>query len=249
MMRLLAVLRSVLLFIITSFMMVVLIRSDYWLFLHPKLRFFSLSAAAAIMITAAVSLVLSETRPKRWHFIVFSLFIGMSLIGFTGKAGYEKTEQEQESIATRFTYQDNEYVPLNLGELYLMAKFDEQILRESKFAVRGIVRRQQKFDAKNQILLARIAVTCCLADAAVVVYRVAVPDPEMFTDGQWLLALGSVRKDVLRESEMPEEIIINEIRYFTIEPDYIFAADIVKEANPPEFAYMFSFKTEEPFAF
>lgn len=269
-MRIPVVIRSVLLFITGSLMAAVLIRNDFWLFLHPKLRFFSLSAAALIIVSSIVSAVLSKIRPKKWYFIVFILFIGMFVVGFTGKTGKSaaanraapetgaalgENDPGQEwaapdsSTAVRFTYREKEYVPINLGELYLLSKFDDQLLIESRFAVRGIVKRRLKYDEKKQILIARVAVTCCLADATVLLYRVGVPEPEAFTDGEWVLVLGHVQKETIDENEIPDEIKVDEIRYFAIEGEHIMAADVVKKANPPAVPYMFQFKTEEPFAF
>jgi hypothetical protein len=259
MMRISIVARSVLLFILGSLMAFVLIRSDYWIFLHPKLRFFSLTASALILVSSLVSLIQSITPPKKWYGIVFLVCIGMFFIGIVGKTGDSAPvrsasedmpfREDGAPEGSRFTFQGNEYVPINVGELFLMGKLDDKVLAEERFALRGIVKRQPKFDTENQILLTRLAVTCCLADATVLVYRVLVPDPEVFVDGEWIVVLGSVQKDAIGESEIPDKIIVEGIRYFTMETDRILVADTFRKIAPPDFSYMFQFKTEEPFAF
>ncbi len=257
-------LRSFFLVVLGTFLLMVLLREDFWVFLHPRLRLPSIFASAGVCVLGAVSFLYSRKSDKAWVPLVFAVFLFFSIFGYyerdrflsgeggagssdTGTAGGGTPSIDTEDY--EFTYNGKEYTPINLAELYLMAGTEGPIPGGPRFTVRGMVKRKPEFDETGRIILARIAITCCLADATVVLYRVDVEDPGLYKEGEWLQVFGTLREEPMSEEEVPRDLRIGGVKYLAMETRYVLSADGTARKNPPAFAFMFEFKTKPPYTF
>lgn len=257
-------LRSLFLIILGIFLLTVLLREDFWVFLHPRLHIPAILASFGICELGVAGVIFFRRRKNAQVPLLFIVFLFFSLAGFYGREKFISDDEKRESPGAgpvgsgyisidtegyEFTFQGKEYTPINLGELYLLGGSVETIPGGPWYTVRGMVKRRPGFDESGCILLARVAVTCCLADATLVLYRVAVEDAELYEDGEWLQVFGTLTEDPISEEEVPKDIRIGDLQYLVMETERILSADAVERKTPPSVPFMFEFQAKPPFAF
>jgi hypothetical protein len=174
-----------------------------------------------------------------------------------------------ETDASRFTRGGKEYIKISLAELYLLTtenrtaesgptKAATETASEKRFLVRGMVKRTETSDRLGQFVLARTAVTCCLADAVSISFRVAADDTVYSDDaiydektgppaeGTWVAVYGTVEKQPLRDASL-FDLELPGIPFNALEREHVINANAVVPVPPPEIPFMFLFSKEEPF--
>ena len=226
---------------------------DYWRFLNPKFKWLTALSAIALMVLGAVVTCHPAKRPKLSRIIIFLILLrvfcvapsGISLAGH-GVSSLDAAAVDKEK--PRVTMNGSEYVRINLAELYLHCD-DAQIGPQAmRYAVRGIVKRDQRMDRLGQFALVRNTVFCCLADAVGMGFRVQYNGRvDELADGQWVEVYGTVKG--LTEAMPDLALRIKGMNLTVLNETHLLVADKTKGTKKPEIPYIIDIRSTEPYAY
>jgi uncharacterized repeat protein (TIGR03943 family) len=229
-----------------------LVRADsYWLYLHPKFKWLTLTAGIVLIIVGGIALLYNR-RPNLSRILIFLAFSTLAAIGYflpnpTSSATSGLLEEVPSQKKSRILLDSQEYIKINLGELYAISEKGLQEERTAPYVVRGIVKRNLELDKRGQFVLLRVFMWCCFADAVAVGFRVQCDQPDEFQDGQWVRVYGRLQQlpTLLTEATVRVKGILS-----TALPraDGIVAAKVEK-IEPPPIPFMFEFRKSEPYAY
>ncbi len=161
-----------------------------------------------------------------------------------GGQGISAYPDAREEFAPREIKNGQEYVRINLGELFDIAEVGSTQQREEHYLVRGVLMRAEE---TGQPVILRTAITCCLADAVSVGFDVSSPQTEL-PDKQWVNLYGVLVSEEPSARE-EEETRLPGVSFTAIHSSYKFKAQIIEVIKPPEVPFMFEFHQQEPYAY
>lgn len=233
---------------------------DYWLFLNPKFTPLTLTAAVVLAVLGAYAAWRPVSRPSPSRLLCYAALAAMIVLAQHGNnpfatatgtdpfAGCPAPAPVRPAVPERLRFAGKDYVPLNAGELYDIAAKGHGEAWTTAYAMRGYVLRAPDLDAKREVILYRLAVWCCFADATAVGFRVRLPEGETLPEnGQWLVVYG-------RLADAPEderrEYVLPGLPFSSVSPTALFAADHLETATPaPEEINMYEWRKEPPYAY
>lgn len=236
---------------------------DYWMFLNPKFKPVTTTAAALLLVLGLLALRRPVARPSLGRGLAYlALFSMIGLVEggiqalsdapgcdpLTACALPEPPKAGPPAAPDRLVIDGTAYVPLNTGELYDIAAKGHGPDFDRSYVMRGFVHRSPELDAKGQFVLWRLAVWCCFADATAVGFRVtAPPGSPLPEDKNWIVAYGRLAdapQGDRREYELPG------MPFSSIHPAMLFAAAHLETAQvEPEETSMFAWRKQAPFAY
>ena len=229
-----------------------LVRTDsYWLYLHPKFKWLTLTAGIVLVIVGAIA-VLYNRRPNLTRIVIFLAFSTLATIGYflpnpTSSATSGPLEQISSKKESRIVLDSQEYIKINLGELYAISEKGLEEQRAARYVARGIVKRNPELDKIGQFVLLRVFMWCCFADAVAVGFRVKGDQPEEFLDGQWVRVYGKLQQ---LPSQLPEPTVqVKGILSKALHKVDGIVAVRVEKIEPPPIPFMFEFRKSEPYAY
>ena len=246
---------------LAGFLAWLVLAGNYWMYLNPRFRPVTLSAAAVLAVLGLYASWRPVSRPSLGRGLCYAALCAMVVLS---EGGTQLLSDNSDSdpflvapslpaapptpVASRLTAGGKEYVPLNTGELFDIAAKGHGPAFDRPYALRGFVHRSPELDAKGEFVLFRLAIWCCFADGTAVGFRVrppaGAPLPE---DKAWVVAYG-------RLTDAPEddrkEYALPGMAFSSVAPAAILAAEQVETAAvTPEEVYMFQWRQEEPYAF
>ena len=233
--------------------MTLLVRADnYWLYLHPKFKWLTLTAGIILVLVGATALLYNR-RPNLARIIVFLVFSTLASIGYflpnpTSSATSGPPEESASKKESRIALNGREYIKINLGELYGISARGLEEKRAARYVTRGIVKRNPELDEIGQFVLVRVFIWCCFADAVAVGFRVQGDQPEKFPDGQWVRVFGKLQGLPSSQSAEPTVQVKGILAKALHKTDGIFATRVEK-IEPPPIPFMFEFRKSEPYAY
>lgn len=236
-----------------GFAMSALVSADnYWLYLHPKFKWLTLTAGIILVLVGAIALLYNRS-PNLFRIVIFLAFTTFASMGYfwpnpTSSATSGPLEQEASSKEeSRIVLNGKEYIKINLGELYAISEKGLEEKRTDRYVARGIVKRSPELDEISQFVLLRVFIWCCFADAVAVGFRVQSDQPDEFVDGQWVRVYGKLEKlpSHLAEPAVQVKGILSKALH---KKDGIVAARVEK-IEPPPIPFMFEFRKSEPYAY
>ena len=227
----------------------------YWQYLNPK--YLPLTAAAAVLL-ALLGLgapFLRVSRFSLWRHAAFGLLLGLWLFGGADSFFSPDEDASVPTLAaaprpadgepSRLVLDGREYVKINIGELYGKAEAGET---GGAWVTRGfVIRHPDLLDPAGELGLFRVSLFCCFADATTVGLVVTGVRPEEFRSGQWVRVFGR-----LEPRPLPEALAGLRVQgaFSTmIQARAVFRADRVEPVPPPEPAFMFDWRDDEPYAY
>jgi uncharacterized repeat protein (TIGR03943 family) len=229
-----------------------LVRSDhYWLYLNPKFKWLTLTTGIVLMLLGLIS-ALRSRRPNLSRMVVFLVFGTVAAVGYllpnpTSPVFSSSLTEPAAEVESRLTIGGQEFIKINLGELYNISESAETSKIGEHYVMRGIVKRSPELDEEGQFVLFRVFMWCCFADAVAVGFRVSYDHPEELPDGQWVNVYGKLR---LLPSELAEpNIPVQGITSKALNKGREIAAHKVEEIEPPAIPFMFDFRKSEPYAY
>jgi uncharacterized repeat protein (TIGR03943 family) len=229
-----------------------LVESDtYWLYLNPKFKWLTLTTGIVLMLLGLIS-ALRNRRPNFSRIVLFLFFGTIAGIGYlmpnpTSPAFSSSLTEPADKVESRLTLGGQEFIKINLSELYNISESAETSKIGEHYVMRGIVKRSPELDEKGQFVLFRVFMWCCFADAVAVGFRVSYDHPEELRDSQWVNVYGKLR---LLPSELPEpKVPVQGITSKALNKGYEIAAYKVEEIDPPVIPFMFDFRKSEPYAY
>ena len=225
---------------------------NYWRFLNPKFKWVTAATAMLLIIFGAVAALRPNKRPKLSRIIIFLIllrviFIANSGISLTGPGasgwGFANLDKEK----PRVTMDGIEYVRINLAELNILCAQAENRKPALHYAVRGIVKRDERLDRQGQFALVRNTVFCCLADSVGMGFRVQSSLLDELADGQWVEVCATV-KGLSRKLPDPG-LRIKGMNLMILSESHVLVADKVVRVNAPEIPYIIDIRSAEPYAY
>jgi hypothetical protein len=263
-MGVLARLEGGLLFLLGAAMLSFTQSPAYWVVLNPRFSPVTMAAGLGLVFTGLALFMYPRTKPNFWAaaslVAVLGLFTVFDPQGVMGPAPgsnignpaqtFDGEPVEEEEIPLAYTLNGQDYLPMNLAELFIRCDNDTVGLHDH-VAVRGVVLRTPELDAQGDILLARTTVVCCLADALTVAVRVHVGDADAFTPNQWVRVLGTVEPLAVEQEDtvdvrLPFSVSTVVQTICRLRAD---APDSVTPVNPPGMEFVFEMRQEPPFAY
>lgn len=229
-----------------------LVTSDkYWLYLNPKFKWLTLTTGIILMLLGLTA-VIRNRRPDLSRTVVFLVFGAIASIGYlrqnpTAPAFSSSPTETAAKVESRMTLGGQEYIKINLGELYNISESGEADKIGEHYVTRGMVKRSPKLDQEGHFVLFRVFMWCCFADAVAVGFRVSYSHPQEIADGQWIKVYGKLRQ---LPSELPEPTVpVKGINAKALNKGYGIAAYKVEAIDPPPIPFMFQFRKSEPYAY
>jgi uncharacterized repeat protein (TIGR03943 family) len=229
-----------------------LVRSDkYWLYLNPKFKWLTL-ATGIILTLLGLTAVVRNRRPNLSRTVAFLVFGTIASIGYLTQnpispAFSSSPIKAAPKVESRMTLGGQEFIKINLGELYNISESGEADKIGEHYVTRGMVKRSPKLDEEGRFVLFRVFMWCCFADAVAVGFRVSYSHPEELADGQWIKVYGTLRQ---LPSELPEPTALAKgINANALNKVYGIAAYKVEAIDSPPIPFMFQFRKSEPYAY
>ena len=224
----------------------------YWRYMNPKFEWLTGAAAIMFIITGGIAVLRPNRRANLSGILIFLAFMAIAAVG-TGTALKSPPIQDDIIIddsnqdSSRLTLNGNEYIKINLAEIYQHCLNGERDKISGFYVLRGIVKRTPALDRSGQFAIIRTAVVCCLAHSAPVGFRVFYSGPDKVSDGQWVRVYGTLKK---LPPDLPNpELNVRGLFFTRLNKSHgILPAEIVK-IPVPEVPYIFNFKNTEPYAY
>lgn len=230
---------------------------NYWTLLNPKFK--GLTAVTGYVLEfIGLALCLKAKASGHARILVLSLmFVILLYINFNNETNRSVNPIVADSVArqvnqriSRVQKTGQDYIKINLGELFDIAEGGEDAARKQHYLVRGEVQDNPRLAEKNEFVLLRTAVSCCMADAVSVGFRVVKPKGTDWQPGQWVNVYGKLVPISIQNAELQLHLLRLNGAFFTnIHNDYMLEADLVEAIERPDVPLMFQFETAEPYAY
>lgn len=182
-----------------AFMLVLANSSLYWQFMNPRYSWLTMAGGIVLVILGGATTYDRTRRPRLDELAGLGVFVATAVSAFCLPAPFAdeppttfSAPAVQEEPASRFVQDGHEYVRANIAEL-LNLEGRENLQAGERFAMQGQVIRTPELDSAGYIVLNRLFVACCFADAVNVAYLVRVEQPAQFRMGDWVGVAGIVR--------------------------------------------------------
>ncbi len=152
----------------------------------------------------------------------------------------------------RVTYNGVEYIPINLGELYMILynnpkKKVDAIIKNNNYVFRAFVYKNPQLEKKGQIALMRVAMVCCIVDACAIGFRISTNGIRPYKNDDWVRVYGHMER--FKPDRLEETVDIEGIANTDLKEDVKFDVDKIDTDKEPEEPFMLDWKTHEPFAY
>ncbi|MFP4316708.1 MAG: hypothetical protein ACLFQR_10855 [Desulfovibrionales bacterium] len=243
-----------LLLIFLGLFMVTFAEGDtYWLLLNPKFQWVTTIGGLGIILAGMGLFFIPADHPRPTRIGVLVVFVAM-LISWDPEDAFVLPGNDlfsgpaAEQQPSRVQVEGREYVRINTAELFLVADQGEPERTALNYVVQGVCKRTPELDAKGQIALVRVAISCCLADAVGMGIRVAVDDPRKFESDVWLEVYGSL-KAIEQADEKVRDLQIKGVFYTVLSQSHALVPDRIETMEQPGVPFIFEMRQEEPYAF
>lgn len=234
----------------------------YWQFLNPKYGWVTF-AAGVVLVVLAIGAALHGDRKRKWSELV-ALSLVLALAGTTlylpnaftsqqepeaadpawGSLTTEYDAFEEDEVAT-ISLDGHEYIKMNLAEL-LAGEQTDWVSAGTRYAAQGMILRNEKLDAAGYIVVVRLLITCCFADASGVALIVKVDDPTLYTSGEWVRVAGTL----LAIHDVPEVMLSVTGALSTMQSQmYALQAEDVMPEDMPDIPFIFEIRDKQPHAY
>ncbi len=223
---------------------------SYWLFLNPRFAWLTLAAGLALLL---LGLALALERGRR-----VNLFACLALLVFLPLAFLAALQSEgggfvpaglsvtrvPDTGPSRIRLNGTEYIRLNPAELLLLADAPGGPDQRA-FVTEGFVLRTPELDADGQVVLCRLVINCCFADALGVGIRLRVQAPSSLQPNTWIRAAGRLVSAPPIPGQPPA---IPGVIATVVSDSAAFTPDSVLPVSTAEQPYVFEIRADEPFA-
>ncbi len=243
--KILSILGSISLLILGGFIFFLIISGFYSHLLNPVFTWLTGSCGALLIIMGFVT-IFRNFEIKLSAIIIIFVFIILCLVSPALKlhAGNRKY--------TRETINGIEYIPINLGEMFMILynnppKKVTEIIGSNNYVFSAFIYRNNKLDNISNIIVARVAMVCCFADTCAYGFCIQLDDLSRYKNFEWVKVYGHIIK--LKPDHIVDSIEIESSPNTEIKDDYMFAADKIEPDKEPPSPFMTAFKQKEPFAY
>lgn len=195
--KLLGKLEGLLLLVIGSSSAWFALYGDYWLLMNPK--FMWLTAIGGFMLLA-IGLVLLFSSPRRADFSALAVFMILLLLvlivrPYSRESGASAIPMQASIRETAPIVHSPDFTEINLGRLYVPSgNRDDDDPTSLRFVAKGLVVRSPELAQDGHVAFVEPLISCCLADAVAVGFRVPQEKLEGIDNMAWGYVYGRLRK-------------------------------------------------------
>jgi uncharacterized repeat protein (TIGR03943 family) len=246
------VLEGLILLVIGGYAGLLVLFGDYWRFLNPKFKWLTAATAVVLIVVGVMAALHPNKRPRLSRIIIFLLLLRVFSIANAGisplgRGAHGRGDESADEVTPRVTINGAEYVRINLAELYSLCQKAEHEKLALRYAVRGIVKRNEQLDRLGQFALIRNMIYCCLADSMGIGFRVKYGHVNELADGQWVEVYGTVNSV---SQKLPNPVLHIKGMIVTLLSDsHILVPDKVAATKEPEIPYILRIRRTEPYAY
>ena len=238
----------------------------YWTLFNPKFRWVTMLGGLFACIAGLALFFVPAAKPKPTRILCFCFMLTLFA---TYKPEHTMTGPSQafdgaesatgdlpvntgpfaaaplESETGLETVDGVTYLRANLAEIFFLARQKDPVMLDERYSTFGAVHRSPELDALGQIVLARLTITCCLADAVSVGMRVLVDDPALFREGEWYAVRGKLVTSPLEDPsqarfEAKNAALAVAQEEYALRPD---APEDLRPISPPDMPFIFEVRT------
>lgn len=238
----------------------------YWYFLNP--RFSTLTLASGVLLGLVGLVPLLRPRPGRatiarlvrqaavlgflclaayaWEQAATAPFPGVFSAPDETQALFQPTGEAEPAAAPLVTKNGEEYVRLNLAELYIMLDKGRTDYPR-RFAMRVQLSEEPGLKKLGLGVLTRTAVVCCLADSMQLGFL--AQGLEDIGSSSWLEVYGRLEPmDPAGEQALKAVAQGEGMSLKVVNPKFRVVVEAAEPIGPPPFPYLFEFREQPPFA-
>jgi len=268
--KFLSILASVLLLAMGIYIIYLISSGGYTSFLNPKFIWLTGSCSVLLIILGITSLFTGiSIKPSTVIIIIIFVILclmapsvrlhGLSIgnVTNTNQAAWKNRRgperlKDADPRTGRVTYNGTEYIPVNIGELYMILynnpkKKVNEIIKNNSYVFRGFVYRNPQLEKKGQIAIMRVAMTCCIADAVALGFRISTNGIGQFKNDEWVRVYGHMER--FKPDRLEQTVDIEGIANTDLKDDVMFSVDQIETDSEPEEPFMLDWKNKEPFAY
>ncbi len=233
-----ASIEGLLIVLLGAFMGLLLLSDHYWLFLNPKFTWLSASAAGILTVVGVIAVFHPRPHGNPIGIVIFSGFLLLSVWSTSRELQYPTMGPPTARVdpagpeEARMFLNGREYIRINIAELFSLCEERKGEAIGERFVVRGYVMVPTDAGTAGGWIVARTLVTCCLADAVAVGFRVLGDVPAQASlnaveAGRWIQVFG--RMQALPEVEPDVELKIIQGVPLLLHPRYTLMAEFLTE--------------------
>ena len=246
------VLEGLILLVVGAYAGLLALYGDYWRYLNPRFKWLTGLTAAMLILIGVVATFKPRKRPSLSGIVLFLVLLRILFLQGLGitenrQAAVRPAGENHARDKSRVVMNGQEYIGINLAELYVLSREGEPDKLAGHYRVKGIVKRSEQLDRAGQIVMLRSFVTCCLADMVMIGFRVQYNRFDELADGQWVDVhgtLGGLSKD------QPEAgLRVRGVSTVALAHSHILVPDSIVKIDEPEVPFIFDIRKTEPYAY
>lgn len=224
----------------------------YWHYLNPRFSVLSALSGAVLVFLGCVRLFVFRHghSPLRTAvmvgFIVLSVWSvsGNSLVDLADDSTFTNVSESSlvEPVVARDEFGGQEYVRMNVAEVLSLLQVGADKCPEY-VAMRGMLLNGIDASGGSVVVLSRVVIVCCLADAVGggLVLTGDVPVPE----GQWVKIFARLQKGDSGQVSISLPGVVAAV----VSPEYSLQVVHWEKCDVPAVPFVFEFREKEPFAY
>lgn len=235
-----------------GFMVWLPLSGPYWHYLNPRFELLTAFSGAVLLLLGGVRLFAHSHGHGVFRSFIALCFTGLCLWSVSGNSVVDMEEDlsfsdvsrssRVEEVVARESFAGKEYLRMNVAEAFsLLQSGRGQIAKD--VVLRGMLLEGKGPDGSFYVVLSRVAIICCLADAvgAGIVLEGNLPVPE----GQWVKVYGRLVESASGNPSFELPGVVAAV----VPPDYLLAVDHIEKCDVPSVPFIFEFRDAEPFAY
>jgi uncharacterized membrane protein YcgQ (UPF0703/DUF1980 family) len=149
---------------------------------------------------------------------------------------------------SRIKKDGQEYIKINIYELYNLCQRNAEALEGKSYVMRGMVYKPKEQTKEGQFGLMRATIWCCAADATAFGFLVPSSNIDKLTEGSWIAVYGRpVKKNgtAMNRTTSDKSLDLNE----DDQNPWIFETDSIEFVDEPRIPFIIYFRENEPYMY
>jgi uncharacterized repeat protein (TIGR03943 family) len=259
--KFLSIISSLVMIFSGAYIFYLILSGSYPNFLNPKFVWLTGSCGALLILMGIVTLFI-RLSVKISAVIIMILFVIICLLAPAVRLHGEELNKinpsdpawqiRPELHSTKVTINGNDYIPINIAEMYMILynnppKKVNEIIKKNNYVFRGFIYRNQKLEKLGQFAVMRVAMSCCIADAVALGFRIKTEDEANYKNDDWVRVYGHLEK--FKPDKLEETVDISGIANTDLKNDFMFIADKLEPDREPQSPFIVEWKEKAPFAY
>ncbi len=259
--NILSAVSSIILIFLGGYIYYLLLSGSYSNFLNPKFAWLT-GSCGVLFILFGITALFIKIKVKLSAVIIMIIFVIICLVTPAARLHGEELNKIPaadpgwlvlpEPRSSGITVNGTDYIPINISEMYMILynnprKKVDEIIKNSHYVFRGFIYRSRKLDKLGQFAVLRVAMSCCIADAVALGFRIKTDDEADYKNDDWVRVYGHMER--FKPDRLEETVDIPGIANTDLKNDVLFVADKLEPDNEPSSPFIIEWKSKAPFAY